>query len=65
MGKESSLKYPELVELCEKELINKCLLTKRQLSDGSAISIVPYFRLTQLGYEICSFIENYEEIFKI
>jgi len=64
MAKESSLKYPELVELHETELINKGLLTKRRLSDGSAVSITPYFRLTQLGYDICSFIENYEEVFQ-
>lgn len=63
MAKHSSLKYPELVELHEKELINKCLLTKRELSQN-IVTIVPYFRLTQLGYEICSFIENYEGIFQ-
>ena len=60
MAKESSLQYPELVKLYETELINKGLITKRQLSDNSGVSIRPYFRLSQLGYEICNFIENYE-----
>jgi hypothetical protein len=61
MAKESHLKYPELVELHELELINKGLLTRRQHTTGGMVKIAPYFRLTQLGYDICSYIENYEE----
>ena len=60
MANKSSLKYQELVELYEKELINKGLLTKRLYSDKSSITIKPYFRLTQLGYDICNFIQNYD-----
>lgn len=62
IARESGLNYPELVEIYEGQLINKRLLTPRRFSDGSGITVSTNFRLTNLGYEICSYIANYDEI---
>lgn len=64
IAEKSTLKYAELVELHEKNLIDLCLVTKRMLSDGSGVSVGDYFRLTSLGYNLCKFIELYDEYIK-
>ncbi len=60
IAEKSTLKYPELVELHEKKLIELCLITKRMLSDGSGVSLGEFFRLTNLGYNLCKYIELYD-----
>lgn len=61
VSKDSGLKYKSLTEIHENSLIEKKLITPRKYGDGSGITIKPYFRLTDLGYELCNFIENYQE----
>lgn len=61
---KSTLKYAELVELHEKNLIDLCLVTKRMNSDGSGVSLGEYFRLTSLGYNLCKYIEMYDDFIK-
>jgi hypothetical protein len=61
IAEDSGLKYPELVEIHERNLIEKNLLTKRELGDRSGVSLGEHYRLTGLGYEICQFLESYEK----
>ncbi|MFC1823127.1 hypothetical protein ACFL9T_10610 [Thermodesulfobacteriota bacterium] len=56
----SGMRYKALVEIHEQGLVDKRLLTPRQLVDKSGVIVKPYYRLTDLGYEICCFIEKYE-----
>ena len=58
---KSNLKFPELVEIHEKILIEKNLLTPRKETDKSGVVLGEYYRLTNLGYGICEFIESYED----
>jgi hypothetical protein len=57
----SGMKHQELIEIHEQSLMNKRLVTHRQLADSSGVKVKPFFRLTNLGYEFCEFIEKYEE----
>jgi len=57
---ESGLTHPELVEMCETELIRKLLLTDRQYGDRSGVTMEPHFRLTGLAISLCRFVEAYE-----
>jgi hypothetical protein len=61
MARVSGLKYGGLIELHEQNLIDKKLITPRMLPDKSGIQINPHFRLSDLGYNFCSFIEAYRE----
>ncbi len=61
IAERSCLRYPELIEIHERNLMNKMLITPRLYSDNSGIKMGKYFRLSELGYEICKFIESYEE----
>ncbi len=56
------LKYPDLVEVHEQKLMDLNLLTKRSYADRSGVSTGKYFRLTDFGYNLCLFIEKYDEI---
>lgn len=58
----SKLAHVELVIMNESKLLDKMLLTERVYSDKSGVNLKPYFRLTPLGYAICSHIEEYEII---
>jgi len=60
IAKKSGLKTPELVEIHERNLIEKNLLTRRELGDRSGVGLGKHYRLTGLGYEICQFFESYE-----
>ena len=57
---KSGLGYKELVEIYEQGLIDKKLISERELADRSGVSIKPYFRLTSLGYNLCEYIQSYE-----
>lgn len=57
----SGMKYKELVEIHEQELIDKRLLTPRRHGDNSGITVRPNYRLTDLGCDLCHFIGKYEE----
>jgi len=57
----SGLQYIELVETFEQGLMDKKLLTQRRLGDRSGVSVKPNYRLSSLGYELCKYIEAYEE----
>ncbi len=62
ISKKSGLLYPELVELYEQELIVKNLITPREHTDKSGINKGEHFRLTNLGYNLCCYIEAYDSI---
>jgi hypothetical protein len=57
----SHLTFPTLVELHETKLIDKRLLTPRFYSDGSGVTMGEHFRLTDLGWNLCEYIDNYEQ----
>ena len=57
----SGMRHKELIEIHEQGLMEKRLVTPRKLADSSGVKVKPYFRLTNLGYEFCGFIEKYEE----
>lgn len=56
----SGMSHRDLIEIHERGLMDKRLVTPRQLSDSSGVIVKPFFRLTTLGYEFCDFIEKYE-----
>ncbi len=57
----SGMRHKELVEIHEQGLMDKKLLTSRELVDRSGVRLHPqHYRLTELGFELCSFIEKYE-----
>ena len=58
---KSGLTFSSLVEIHEQGLIDKRLLSPRIHHDRSGVAVKPYFRLTDLGFQLCSYIENYEE----
>ena len=59
----SGLLYPELVENYENELTEFKLITKRQYG-GYEVLYGNNDRLTQLGLNLCSYIDNYEDLDK-
>jgi len=59
--KASGLKHVSLVEIYEEGLMEKRLITRRRHGDGSGVYANPHFRLTDLGYEFCQYIENYDD----
>ena len=61
IAEKSTLKYPELIEVHERNLIDKNLITPRFNSDSSGVHLSNNFRLSNLGYNICLFIESYDE----
>lgn len=62
VAKDSGLTHTGLVEIHEEELIKKMLLTRRFHGDRSGVAVSPHFRLTNIGYEICKYIDKYEEV---
>lgn len=61
IAKESGLGSQELVEIHERKLIEKNLLTDRTFSDRSGIRKGPHLRLTPLAIAICMFINAFDE----
>ena len=61
IAKVSRLEHPELVETHEEELVKKKILLRRATNDPRIVDIRKHFRSTQLGYELCRYIENYPE----
>ena len=58
MAEESPLKFPELVEMHEGELMEKHLITKRKHSDNSGIFRgFEKHRITYFGYHLCEYIK--------
>jgi len=57
----SGLKFRELVAIHEEELTKKNLMWQRQHADKSGVIIGPHNRLTELGFELCRFVEKYDE----
>ena len=61
MKEASGMRHKELVLIHEEGLVNKKLLTSRGLEDHTNMPFDPqHYRLTELGFELCSFIEKYE-----
>jgi len=60
--KETNLVYSELIKKYEEVLINAHLMTGRAYGDGSGVKIGNYFRLTQLGYDLCEYTDHYKEL---
>ena len=59
-AEKSGLVYPELVETCENSLVNKHLLLNRKEGDPNVIHLGANYRLTQLGFGICEFVDEGE-----
>ena len=57
----SGMHHKELVEIHEQGLMDKKLLTPRIHGDRSGVIIGQYYRLSGLGYELCSYIYKYEK----
>lgn len=62
IANNSGLGQLELVANFEDILMQKRLITPRVYKDGSGVKLRPYFRLTNLAYEICQFIEHYDTL---
>jgi plasmid replication initiation protein len=60
----TNLKHSELIELHEKNLIDKKLITPRRRGEKGSVLLGQHYRLTELGYQICIFVENYDEIYE-
>lgn len=56
--KEAGLAYPELVEVFERPLMDKLLLSNRTLGDRSGIRRTEFYRLTPLGFRLCEFMQE-------
>jgi hypothetical protein len=63
IAERSGLLYPELVEYYEDELMKYNLITGRQ-SISSVIFYGNRNRLTEFGLNLCTYIENYEDLDK-
>jgi hypothetical protein len=61
VAEKSGLKYVEIVEIHEKGMIEKKLITPRIPTDRIGIETVLRYRLTNLGNDFCSFFESYED----
>jgi hypothetical protein len=55
----SGLIHTSLVEIHEAELMKKYLLTGRLHGDRSGVECKPHYRLTELAYDFCKFINDY------
>ena len=64
IAERSGLLYHELVEHYEDELIKYNLIIDRQHTDRSGIYYGNHNRLTELGWNLCTYVENYEDLDK-
>lgn len=64
ISERSGLQYRELVENYEDELIKCNLITGRQHIDRSRVIYGNHNRLTDLGLNLCTYIDNYEDLEK-
>ncbi len=62
IAEKSGLEYPALVVMYEKPLIESMLLTERVYADGSGVRLSPHFRVSDLGFELCSFLDHYDSL---
>ncbi len=60
VAEKSGLKTNELVEIHEKNLMEKNLLTNRMTSDKSTVDVDPWYRLTPLAIQMCKFIKEFD-----
>jgi hypothetical protein len=60
IAEKSGLKHSELVEIYEKSLMEKNLLSNRVSSDRSGVYLNPSYRLTQFAIDICKFIKEFD-----
>lgn len=60
IAKETGIAFKDLIDIHVKTLEHKTLLFPPKYSDRSGLRIKPYFRLTELGYHFCKFINAYE-----
>ena len=61
IAKESGLQSHELVEIHERKLIEKNLLSDRTFGDRSGVALGQNYRLTPLALAICGFIKAFDE----
>lgn len=61
MKQPTGLKYKILLEIHERGLIEKRLISRRTNADQSGVQVNPNFRLTDLGYDFCQYISRYED----
>lgn len=57
----SGLKHSELVELHERDLIKKNLISGRSVGDNTFVNAGNNYRLTPLAFDVFKFIQNYDE----
>lgn len=58
IAENSELRFPSLVEANENALMEKCLIGQRAHGDRSGVVRSDHFRLTDLGFELCRFMED-------
>jgi len=56
----SPLRFRELVEYHERALMEKRLLSGRSGRGGNVVEKTSHYRLTDLGHEVCRFMQEYE-----
>jgi actin-related protein len=61
IANKAGLKHAELVEIHEKSLMEKNLISPRLYNDGSVVSMGSTYRLTPLAMDMFEFIKNYDE----
>lgn len=61
VSEASGLKYRQLVAVHEESLMRKRLLMPRHFPDESGVGLGKHFRLTDLGYELCTFLLHYDQ----
>ena len=59
--KETGMPFRDLIEIHVRNLEDKKLIWPPKYPDRSGLVIKPYFRLTELGYHFCQFINTYEK----
>ncbi len=60
VAEKSGLNTSELVEIYEKKLMEKNLLTNRTHPDKSGVEVRPWYRLTPLAIQMCKFIKEFD-----
>jgi hypothetical protein len=56
----TGLRFAEIVRLRERSLIEKNLLSRHLYDDGSGFRLTNNYRLTDLGFHLCRFIQAYD-----
>jgi hypothetical protein len=58
--KRTGLRFGEIVRLRERSLMEKNLLSRQTYGDGSGFELTNNYRLTDLGFCLCQFVQAYD-----